>query len=159
MNPHEGEPKAANPVSPETSAAIKDIKAKEPEKASALSASLKILAKSIAQSLIDEKLSAASAVVASVNIGASLLGVPTIKPPDFNDITKKIGSVLGGVQNQDTARLQQSIEMADQSSDPEALNDFEKQMSEQALARSEQRQAELTTSLKDVNGFRNEVDA
>jgi len=158
-DPHSDEPRAATPVSAETSAAIKGIKTSSPEKASLLSIALKTIAKTIAASIMNEKLSAVSATFAAADAVSTTLKIPSIKPPTFDDATKKIGSILGGVKNKDTAKLQESIDAADQSPDPNALDDFEKQMSQQALARSQQRQAELSSSLSVVNGFRNEIDA
>jgi len=154
---HGGEPRAATPVSPETAAHIQKIKAEEPEKAAILSSSLDSLAAGLAASMNDEKISQAAAASNSANKSTAVLKTPSIKLPDFNDVGKKINSVLGSLKTPDMANLQGSLDTASQAPDPNALSSFEEQMNKQSLARSAQRSADLTASLKNVNGFRNEM--
>ena len=154
---HGDDKRAATPVSPETAAHLKNIKANEPEKASILVSTLSTLASGLAAYINNEKVSQAAAVLSAVDVSTSLLKTPSVKIPDFNDVGKKMNSVLGDLKTPDMSKLQESLSIADQAPNPNALASFEDQMSKQALARSSQKSAEITAALKTVNGFRNEL--
>jgi len=154
-NTHGAEPRLATPVSPETADHLKKLKTSYPEKAQVLVSALATLASGLAAYTNNERVSQAAAVLNAVDKSTALLKTPSVKVPTIDDVGKKINSTLGDLKTPDMAKLQGALSVANKAPDPKALDDFEAQMSKQALARSSQAASEATTALKTINGFRN----